>query len=78
MGKKSLFNFYLDDDDKEKAVAKLLRLRGEESKGQLAALLRVLIKQFNATPDEKTNPLLIEAVGAEFTYSKTLNKRSRL
>ena len=76
--KKSLFNFYLDDDDKEKAVAKLLRLRGEESKGQLAALLRVLIKQFNATPDEKINPLLIEAVGAEFTYSKTLNKRSRL
>jgi hypothetical protein len=76
--KKSLFNFYLDDEDKEKAVAKLLRLRGEESKGQLAALLRVLIKQFNATPDEKINPLLIEAVGAEFTYSKTLNKRSRL
>lgn len=76
--KKSLFNFYLDDEDKEKAVAKLLRLRGEESKGQLAALLRVLIKQFNATPDEKVNPLLIEAVGAEFTYSKTLNKRSRL
>lgn len=76
--KKSLFNFYLDDEDKEKAIAKLLRLRGEESKGQLAALLRVLIKQFNATPDEKVNPLLIEAIGAEYTYSVTLNKRSRL
>lgn len=76
--KKSLYNFYLDDDDKEKAVAKLLRLRGEESKGQLAALLRVLIKQFIATPDEKVNPLLIEAIGAEYTYCEKLNKRSRL
>lgn len=76
--KKSLYNFYLDDEDKEKAIAKLLRLRGEESKGQLAALLRVLIKQFIATPDEKVNPLLIEAIGAEYTYSVTLNKRSRL
>lgn len=75
---KSLFNFYLDDDDKEKAISKLLRLRGEESKGQLAALLRVLIKQFNATPDEKVNPLLIEAVAAEYEFSTKRNKRSKL
>lgn len=78
MNKKSLFNFYLDDDDKEKAIAKLLRLRGEESKGQLAALLRVLVKQFIATPDDKTNPLLIEAIGAEYEFSTKRNKRSKL
>jgi hypothetical protein len=78
MSKKSLYNFYLDDDDKDKAREKLLRLRGDESKGQLAALLRVLIKQFIATPDDKVNPLLIEAIGAEYEYSQKLNKRSKL
>lgn len=76
--KKSLYNFYLDDDDKDKAVAKLLRLRGEQSKGQLSALLRVLIKQFIATPDEKVNPLLIEAIAAEYEFSTKRNKRSKL
>lgn len=78
MDKKSLFNFYLDDDDKDKAIAKLLRLNGESSKGQLSALIRVLIKQFNATPDEKVNPLLIQAVAAEYEFSTKRNKRSRL
>ena len=78
MDKKSLFNFYLDDDDKDKAIAKLLRLNGESSKGQLSALIRVLIKQFNATPDEKVNPLLIKAVAAEYEFSTKRNKRSKL
>lgn len=78
MDKKSLFNFYLDDDDKDKAIAKLLRLNGESSKGQLSALIRVLIKQFNATPDEKVNPLLIQAVAAEYEFSTKRNKRSKL
>ena len=78
MAKKSLFNFYLDDEQKEKAIAKLARMCGSKSKGQLASLLRILLAQFVATPDEKTNPLLIEAIDAEYTYSQTLNKRSRL
>lgn len=76
--KKSLFNFYLDDNDKQKAIDKLIRLSGDRPKGQLAALIRVLIKQFIATPDDKTNPLLIEAISAEYEYSCKLNKRSRL
>ena len=75
---KSLYNFYLDDEQKEKAQAKLLRLCGTQSKGQLAALLRILVAQFVATPDEKTNPLLIEAIEAEYTYCQKLNKRSKL
>lgn len=75
---KSLFNFYLDDITKKKATEKINRLAGEQSKGQLAALIRVLLKQFVATPDEKVNKLLIEAVAAEYEYSTKLNKRSRL
>lgn len=76
--KKSLFNFYLDDEDKELAINKLIRLSGDRPKGQLASLIRVLLKQFIATPDDKVNPLLIEAIVAEYEYSAKLNKRSRL
>lgn len=76
--KKTLFNFYLDDYIKEAAVKKLVRLTSDTPKGQLAALIRVLLKQFVATPDDKVNPLLIEAISAEYTYSQQLNKRSRL
>ena len=76
--KKSLFNFYLDDDLKEQAIIKINRLNGEQSKGQLAALIRVMLKQFVATPDDKINKLLIDAVMAEYEFSAKLNKRSRL
>lgn len=78
MSNKNLFNFYLDDDVKQAAVEKLVRLSGDKPKGQLAALIRVLLRQFIATPDEKVNKLLIEAVAAEYEYSAKLNKRSRL
>jgi hypothetical protein len=75
---KSLFNFYLDDDLKGKVQAKISRLAGDQPKGQVAALIRVLLRQFAATPDDKVNPLLIEAIAAEYEYSTKLNKRSRL
>ena len=78
MGRKNLFNFYLDDDVKNQAIQKLIRLSGDKPKGQLAALLRVLLRQFIATPDDKVNPLLIEAIAAEYEYSQSLNKRSHL
>ena len=78
MGRKNLFNFYLDDDVKNQAIQKLIRLSGDKPKCQLAALLRVLLRQFIATPDEKVNPLLIEAIAAEYEYSQSLNKRSNL
>ena len=76
--KKSLFNFYLDDHDKQEVTEKLIRLSGDRPKGQVAALIRVLLKQFIATPDDKVNPLLIKAIAAEYEYSAKLNKRSRL
>ena len=78
---KSLFNFYLDDGDKEAAISKLARLQKGSTvrnKGSLASCLRILIKQFVATPDDKVNPLLIAAIDAEYTYSQTKNKRSVL
>ena len=56
MSRKSLFNFYLDDDIKSQTQDKLIRLTGDQPKGQIAALIRVLLKQFVATPDEKVNP----------------------
>lgn len=78
MGRKNLFNFYLDDDVKQQATLKLVRLSGDKPKGQLAALIRVLLKQFVSTPDDKVNPLLIEAIAAEYEFSAKLNKRSSL
>lgn len=75
---KSLFNFYLDDELKTQVQSKITRLAGDQPKGQVAALIRVLLRQFVATPDERVNPLLIEAIAAEYEYSTKLNKRSRL
>ena len=74
----NLFNFYVDDDDKAKAIAKLDRLCGNSTKGKLAAFLRIQIKKFNATPDEKITRELLEAVDAEYVMCKNRNKRSAL
>lgn len=78
MANKSLFNFYLDYEEKEAAMEKLTRLTGDRPKGQLAAFLRVQVKLFLATPDDKVNPLLIDAIAAEYEFSQKLNKRSKL
>lgn len=75
---KTLFNFYIEPELKEKAQAKITRMIGDQPKGQLAALIRVLLRQFVATPDDKTNPLLMEAIAAEYEYTAKKNKRSRL
>ena len=78
MSKMNLFNFYVDDDDKAKAIAKLDRLCGNTTKGKLAAFLRVQIKKFNLTPDDKVNKDLLEAVETEYVMCKDKNKRSSL
>lgn len=75
---KELYNFYLDNDLKVICNTKLDKLIGDTTKGKLSALIRVLLKQFAATPDDKINPLLIESIAAEYTYSAQKNKRSRL
>lgn len=74
--KKSLFNFYLDDEDKQAAEEKLRALTGPQNKGQLAALLRVLIKEFINTPNVPES--LLYKINDEYTYSQIKNKRSRL
>lgn len=73
-----LFNFYIDLDLKAKVEQKIIRLNGKRNKGQLSALIRILLKQFAMTPDDKVNPLLIEALDAEYTYTQQKNKRSKL
>jgi hypothetical protein len=73
-----LFNFYIDLDLKAEVEQKIIRLNGERNKGQLSALIRILLKQFAMTPDDKVNPLLIEALDAEYTYTQQKNKRSKL
>ena len=78
MNKMNLFNFYVDDDDKAKAIVKLDRLCGNSTKGKLAAFLRIQIKKFNATPDDKITKELLEAVDAEYVMCKNRNKRSSL
>ena len=75
---KQLFNFYLEDCDRRNATEKLNRLLGEQAKGQLASLLRVMLKQFLYTPDDKVSKDLLEAISAEYTYSTIKNKRSKL
>ena len=78
MDNKTLFNFYIEPELKEKVQKKITRMIGDQPKGQLAALIRVLLRQFAATPDEKTNPLLMQAIAAEYEYTAKKNKRSRL
>jgi hypothetical protein len=75
---KNLFNFYLDDEVKEEVQSKLLRLSGSKPKGQIAALIRILLKQFILTPDDKISTDFIKAVDAEYEYCQRLNKRSDL
>lgn len=71
---KSLFNFYLEDEMEQELDKKLARLLGTQNKGQKAALIRVLIKQFIFTPDKRVNPLLIKAIQEEYVYSTRLKK----
>lgn len=78
MSKMNLFNFYVDDDDKAKAIAKLDRLCGNTTKGKLAAFLRVQIKKFNLTPDDKVSKDLLEAVETEYVMCKDKNNRRSL
>ena len=75
---KSLFNFYLDDNDKLAITEKLERISGKKEKGQRASFLRIQVKLFLATPDDKVNRTLIDAIDAEYVTSVKSNKRSKM
>lgn len=75
---KTLFNFYIDEDVKLQATNKITRLKGSENKGQLASLIRVLLKQFVSIPDEQTDKNLIKAIELEYQLTTKGNKRSKM
>jgi glutamyl-tRNA reductase len=75
---KSLFNFYLDDEQKQKAQEKLNELCGEQAKGQLASFLRVCINKLLHTPNEKVNKDIVDAIKQEYIINTKSNKRSRM
>lgn len=75
---KVLYNLYLDEDIKLEANNKITRLKGPENKGQLASLLRVLLKQFVLTPDEKVDKNIIKAIDLEYQLTTKCNKRSKM
>lgn len=76
--RKEIFNFYIEPSLKREVQNKLGRLTHDSNKGQLASLIRVQLKLFAATPDDKINPLLLDAIAAEYEFSTHRNKRSRL
>lgn len=75
---KSLYNFYLDDEVKQKCIDKLERLNGKREKGQLSALIRVLLARFAQVKDENENQNLLDAVALEYEITLRSNKRSNL
>jgi len=75
---KSLFNLYLDDSVKQKAMAKLIRLNGETTKGQLASFIRVKINEFVQTPDEEVDKKLLLNVLEELQECNRKGRVSRL
>lgn len=75
---KKLFNFYVEENVIEAVQSKLTRLTGDKPKGQIASLIRVLLNQFIHTPDDKVDPLLLDAIVAEYQYTQIKNKRSKL
>ena len=75
---KSLFNLYLDDNIKQRAMAKLTRLNGETTKGQLASFIRVKINEFVQTPDEEVDKKLLLNVLEELQECNRKGRISRL
>ena len=78
MAKKTLYNFYLDDEVKKKCVEKLERLNGKQEKGQLSALIRVLLARFAQVKDQNQSRALLDAVALEYEITLRSNKMSKL
>lgn len=76
--RKEIFNFYIEPSLKAQVQDKLQRLTDDHTKGQLASLIRVQLRVFASTPDDKVNPLLLDAIAAEYEFSAKRNKRSNL
>lgn len=77
--KMQLYAFYVDDETKLAVEQRLSMLVPDVKKGVMAALLRVLLREFVALPfDDASLTSLQEKLEAEYVYSTKKNKRSRL
>lgn len=77
--KMQLYAFYVDDETKLAVEQRLSMLVPDTKKGAMAALLRVLLREFVALPfDDVSLTSLQEKLEAEYIYSTKKNKRSKL
>ena len=73
---KKLFNFYLEDEVKDKVILKLTQEIGHTEKGVLASLIRVMLADFLLAEEVDKN--LIKRVTDEYIYTQKKNKRSKM
>lgn len=77
--KMQIFAFYLDEPTKLAVEQRLSMLVPDAKKETMAALLRVLLREFVALPfDDASFTPLQEKLEAEYVYSTKKNKRSKL
>lgn len=77
--KMQLYAFYLDEPTKLAVEQRLSMLVPDTKKGALAALLRVLLREFVALPfDDHSLTSLQEKIEAEYVYTTSKNKRSKM
>lgn len=69
-----VFNFYIDEQLQTDVQDKLEMLLPGHKKGLSASLIRVLLKQFNASMPTKE---LLDAVEADYLYQSSKNKRGK-
>ena len=77
--KMQIFAFYLDDETRLAVEQRLSMLVPDTKKGAMAALLRVLLREFVALPfDDHSFTSLQEKIEAEYVYTTSKNKRSKM
>ena len=81
--KMSAFTFYLDDETKLAVQQRLSMIVPDTKKGALAALIRVLLRQFADISVENEIERIIlmtykDAIEKEYLYTTKKNKRSKL
>ncbi len=75
---KQIFNFYIDKEVKDNVIEKIEKYNGVHNKGQLSALIRVLLKDFLNCNDEELIKAILHKLEFEYCESTSKNKRSRL
>lgn len=75
---KQIFNFYIDTEVRDKVIEKIEKYNGVHNKGQLSALIRVLLKDFLNCNDEEQIRATMRKLEFEYCESTSKNKRSRL